>query len=211
VIGLRRPPVLSRVDGPFVPDGIDLDEVDARWAAMCARNPAYFDGRVYHVLGVHRNGAGGAAIHVTDCAYRFHAVQDADFDLGVRPLGVSGIVEREGRFLLGKRSNTVGVYQGMWEFAPSGVAEVDRPLAEVLVDELREETGMEPAREPIPIALLEDRVLRTWELIYEFAVAGEPTPSPEYDEFVWAGPHELPEPLTPLAVALGPVIRSIGT
>ena len=49
MIGLRRPPVLSRVDGPFVPDGIDLDEVDARWAAMCARNPAYFDGRLYQM------------------------------------------------------------------------------------------------------------------------------------------------------------------
>ena len=45
-IGLRRPPVLLEAPGPYVPDGIDLDEVDARWQALCRRNPAYFDGRV---------------------------------------------------------------------------------------------------------------------------------------------------------------------
>ncbi|MEE2718881.1 MAG: hypothetical protein VX727_03775, partial [Planctomycetota bacterium] len=91
-IRLRRPPVLSIVDEPFVPDGIDPVEVDERWQRMQQANPALFDGRVLHVLGVHRNGYGGVTIHLVECAYRYVAVQGAGFDCGVRSLGVKGLV-----------------------------------------------------------------------------------------------------------------------
>ncbi len=117
-IHLRRPAILSVVDEPHVPDVPPdmLAEVEWRWEALCRANPRYFDGRLYHVFGVHRNGHGGAVIHVADCAYRYHAVQNEDLDLGVRPLGTKGLIQCADRFLLGKRAMTVGSYQSAWEF-----------------------------------------------------------------------------------------------
>ena len=56
-----------------------------------------------------------------------------------------------------------------------------------------------PAREAVPVALLEDRVLRTWELVFDLAVSGEARRTAEYDEVVWSDPASLPEPLTPIA------------
>ena len=55
-IHLRRPAILSVVEGVYVPVGDAglVDEVETLWAARCDENPAYFDGRIYHVLGVHR-------------------------------------------------------------------------------------------------------------------------------------------------------------
>jgi len=202
-IRLRRPATLSVMDEPHVPDAPPekLAEVDRRWEALRRANPHYYDGRLYHVLGVHRNGYGGAVAHVADCAYRYYAVQDEDFDLGVRPLGTKGIIERDGRYLLGRRSVSVGAYQGQWEFAPAGVVEPGRSPVEVILAELTEETGLTAAREPTPIAILFDSVLRCWEIIFRIGVAepeGEPT-TDEYDELRWCAVDGLPAALTPVA------------
>src|SRR5687767_9409352 len=100
-IHLRRPAVLSIQEGVFVPPGSPelMNEIERRWSALCSSNPAYYDGRLYHVVGAHRNGHGGATLHVIDCAYRYFAVQDDQFDTGVRPLGLKGLVMRGGRYL----------------------------------------------------------------------------------------------------------------
>jgi 8-oxo-dGTP pyrophosphatase MutT (NUDIX family) len=110
-----------------------------------------------------------------DCAYRFHAVQDEQFDIGVRPLGTKGITIREGRVLMGQRTNSVCSYPGLWEFAPSGVVEIGSSPGHNIAAELREETGLEPAREPTPVALLYDDVLRCWEIVFRIEPGpGEP-------------------------------------
>ena len=48
-IHLRRPPVVSLTDEPFVP-GDAGPEVERRWEALRRANPAFFDGRVLQVL-----------------------------------------------------------------------------------------------------------------------------------------------------------------
>jgi 8-oxo-dGTP pyrophosphatase MutT (NUDIX family) len=204
-IHLRRPPTLSVVDEPFVPDvdAARLDEVDQRWDALRAANDAYFDGRLYHVLGVHRNGHGGAVLHVADCAYRFYAVQSPDFELGVRPLGVKGITGHGGRVLMGRRAASVSAYAGRWEFAPGGGVEPGDPPsaqpARTLLAELREETGRTARREPTPIAILFDDVLGTWEIVYRIDATRDGVPATaEYDELTWCAPGALPEDLTPI-------------
>lgn len=209
---LRRPAVLSIAEGVFVPEvgGDALEEVEHRWRRLCEENPAYYDGRLYHVLGVHRNGHGGAVLHVMDCAYRFHAVQDESFDVGVRPLGAKGLTIREGRVLMGRRANAVGSYQGLWEFAPGGVVEVGASPAGIVASELAEETGLATAREPTPIALLYDKVLRCWELAYRLVPGdGAPVPGPgEYDELRWCGTKDLPDDLTPIAMQMARLLPS---
>jgi 8-oxo-dGTP pyrophosphatase MutT (NUDIX family) len=212
-IHLRRPATLSVHEGVFVPsppEGFDhrclLDEIDRRWNALRHANPEYFDGRLWHVIGVHRNGHGGAVLHVIDCAYRFFAVQatapaEDGFDLGVRPLGVKGVVERHGRFLMGLRSPRVAMYPNMWEFAPSGSVEFGRQPHEVIVHELNEETGLQTAREPIAIAVLFDPILKCWEIVYRLTVADEVEPgvTDEYPQVAWHDRISLPAGLSPIA------------
>jgi 8-oxo-dGTP pyrophosphatase MutT (NUDIX family) len=196
---LRRPATLSIVDEPFVPDGA-LEEVDARWDDLRAINPAYYDGRLLHVLGVHRNGHGGAVLHVVECAYRYFAVQNESFDVGVRPLGVKGITVRDGQVLVGRRADHVAAYAGEWEFAPGGAVEPTCTPAEALLRELDEETGVVPAREPTAVALLYDPVTRCWEVVYRIEASGPgATSTEEYDELVWRATDDLPPTLTPVA------------
>jgi len=202
-IHLRRPAVLQMLDAPFVPEGDAalLDEIDARWEQRCAENPALHDGCLTHVIGVHRNGYGGAVLHIADCAYRYHAVQDDAFDLGVRPLGVKGFTMRDGRVLLGRRASWVNAYGGQWEFAPGGVVEPNRQPAEVVSNELREETGLATMGPPMPIAMLFDDVLRCWEMVFRID-AGKGAldlSSDEYDDARWCGADDLPAELTPVA------------
>ena len=193
-VHLRRPATLSVQGGVFVPQGAPgfLDEIDRRWRALCESNPAYFDGRLYHVLGVHRNGHGGCTLHVMDCAYRFLAVQNEGLDLGVRGLGIKGVTQRDGLYLMGQRSNTVSAYRGLWEFAPAGGVEpgIDPAL-----------TGFQSAVEPIPIAVMFDSVLKCWELVFRI-FAGIDAPAPrtaEYSHLEWRSFDDLPAELSPIA------------
>lgn len=204
-IRLRRPVVLSLAEAPFVPDldALQRDEVEERWESLCASNPAYFDGRLCHVLGVHRNGHGGAQMHLADCAYRFHAVQDDAFDVGIRPLGVKGIVERDGHFLMGRRSMRVGSYAGLWEFAPAGVVEPGEEPAVTVARELEEETGFAASSPPVPVAVMEDDVLRCWEIVFRIeATTSDVTPTGEYEAIEWVRPGAWPSARTPVAQAM---------
>jgi len=205
LIRLRRPVTLSVLDEPFVPEGGPglLDEIERRWEALCLGNPRYFDGRLFHVLGVSRNGYGGAVLHVADCAYRFYAVQDNAFDLGVRPLGVRGITVRDDKILMGRRSEQVASHPRRWEFAPGGVVDVDRPPVDTILAELKEETGLRAACEPVSIAVLHDSVLRSWEIVCRITPAPahldrEPT-TDEYSELRWCDAAALPDDLTSTA------------
>ena len=116
-IHLRRPAVLQVQEGLFVPEGDVLDEVDRRWKAMCRSNSAYFDGGAYNVLGINRNGCGGAVLHIIECAYRFYAIQTEDFNLGVMGLGVKAFTMSGPLALMGRRSGNVATYPDQWEFA----------------------------------------------------------------------------------------------
>ncbi|UCD74639.1 MAG: NUDIX domain-containing protein [Phycisphaerales bacterium] len=211
-IRLRRPATLSVMDEPHVPDvpAAKLAEVQWRWEALCRDNPRYFDGRVYHVLGVHRNGYGGAVIHVADCAYRYVAVQNDGFDLGVRHLGVKGITIRDGKVLLGRRAMTVASYRGLWEFAPAGVVEPPRHPAAVVAAELAEETGLKIVGEPTPIAVLYDETVRCWEIIFRLTAENAGSTgdrvTDEYDEIVWCEPSGLPPDLSPIARRMIPLL-----
>jgi len=201
LIHLRRPPVLSVTEGPFVPRGMSMEEVDRRWDALCARNPTYFDGRIWHVLGVSRNGHGGATIHVQECGYRFYAIQNEEVDVGVRVLGVKGFTWREERVLLGLRAAFVSCYPEQWEFAPGGAAEVGVDPAKTIVEELHEETGLAPAAEPVAIAVLYDPTARTWEIVFRISANDGELHSAqrEYTAFEWRKSDDLPDDLTPIA------------
>ncbi len=213
VIHLRRPAVLQMQDQLFVPggDAALFDAIKQRWRERCAANPALHDGRLTHVIGVHRNGYGGAVLHVADCAYRYHAVQDDDFDLGVRSLGVKAFTRRDAEsLLLGKRAHWVNAYGGMWEFAPGGVVEPGREPDDVITAELREETGLRSDAPPMPIALLYDEVLRCWEIVFDVRTSDSAVDlsSGEYDEIRWCAVGDWPKPMTPIARQMVKLLRA---
>jgi 8-oxo-dGTP pyrophosphatase MutT (NUDIX family) len=215
VIRLRRPPVLHREPGPFVP-AVSLDEVDRAWQRLVAINPRYFDGPLLHVLGTSRNGHGGVTIHVVETSYRFYAVQQgrADcpaIDCGVRPLGVKGLcsMTRDGgrHYLMNRRSASVAFYPSMWEFAPGGVVEPTEEPSDALLRELSEETAFAAATRPTAIALIFDPQAFSWEIVYQLEVT--PRPESSDDAHAWehthrtlAPPGAWPEPLAPIASAM---------
>jgi 8-oxo-dGTP pyrophosphatase MutT (NUDIX family) len=197
-IQLRRPPVLVRMEGRFVPPAVALDEVDARWAALCAANPRTYDGALLHVLGTSRNGHGGVQVHVQECSYRFYAVQQDGpggpaLDCGVRPLGVKGIATDGERVLVGRRSRAVAFYPGAWEFVPGGSVEPGALPAEEVVRELREEAGLAAVGPAIAVALLFDPHAFSWEIVHRLRIdaAALPEIGWEYDEFRLLGREAL--------------------
>ena len=189
-IRLRRPPVLVRVDGRFVPRSVSLEEVDAAWATLCARNPRYFDGPVLQVLGVSRNGHGGVQIHVQESSYRFVAVAALGIDCGARPIGVKGFVRDGDRVLMGRRSRSVASYPGAWEFVPGGTLEPGEAPEAAVARELSEEAQLEAASPPVAVAVLFDTTASSWEIVYRIAARLDALPKAgcecggwEYDEF----------------------------
>ncbi len=209
VIRLRRPPVFNVVPDRWIPESIDLESVDEAWAALCGRNPRYHDGDVFHVLGVVRNGHGGAIVHLAPSSYRFHAVRAMGIDTGIRTLGLKGLclVERDGEagLIAGRRSDASGSYPGMWEYLPGGGVppESDGSVRPDLVfqRELEEECGVPSSGEAIPIAILRDDVVGTWEVVYRCVLASNPRRSPgwEHDELALVTPATLPEPASDAA------------
>jgi len=208
--------VLVTLEGRFVPSSVSLAEVDARWAALCAANPRYFDGAMLQVLGVSRNGHGGVQIHVQECSYRFYAVQQATaagpgLDCGIRPLGVKAVVTDGARVLVGRRSHGVAYYPGAWEFVPGGSVEPGATPAEEIVRELAEEAGLAAPSLAVSVALLFDPHAFTWEIVHRIAVAPDAqlVHGWEYDELRMVALDELPEPLAPVARQMLGIARRV--
>ncbi len=197
---LRRPPAVQAVAEPFLPPRADLEEVDRRWEALLRRNPRAFDGPALHVLGVHRNGCGGAVVHAVESSYRFYAVQDDTFDCGMRGLGVRAITRAGSRVLMGRRGPHSAHYPGLWEFVPGGALEPGADPAAMILLELGEETGLAPAAPPTPVAILFDPGARSWEIVYRIDACAEPAAAagPEHTELRWFAPGSLPGDLSPV-------------
>lgn len=198
-----------------MPTGVSMAEVDARWNALVAANPRYFDGSMLQVLGVSRNGHGGVQIHVQECSYRFYAVQQSGLDCGVRPLGVKAVATVESgqtpAVLMGRRSMSVAYYPGMWEFVPGGSVEPGAVPAEEIVRELREEAGLSCSGPPIAVALLFDPHAFTWEIVHQVRIAPGMVPELgwEYDEFRLVPAEDLPEPLAPVARQMAAIAQRL--
>lgn len=217
LIPLRRPPVVALDPHPTLPPfppGVSLDTIDAAWAGLQRANPRYHDGELLHVLGVSRNGHGGATIHAATCSYRMQAVRRAGIDLGLAPLGVKGCVRLVGsdcrvdgdrlaasdRWVMGRRSAEVATYAGLWEFVPGGSMTPEIAPDIQLAREWSEETGLaRPLTRPVVRALLWDAQIRTWDIVYTAECAEAPLGEApradasrwEYTDFACLTPEEI--------------------
>ena len=211
LIPLRRPAQLSVVDGRFVPEGVSLDEVDEAWARLRARVPRAHDGPMLHVLGHSRNGHGGVTLHCVQSSYRFHAVGREGMDTGIRPLGVKAVCLTPGAgVLVARRGQGTLNYPGLWEFAPAGTLEPGVAPADMILRELREETGWAAASAPAARALLFDPGARSWEIVFAIDVVppAVPVESWECEELRDADPGAIPEPMTPVAQRMRVILEA---
>jgi 8-oxo-dGTP pyrophosphatase MutT (NUDIX family) len=211
LIPLRRPPQVAVVEGRFVPADVGLDRVDQAWDALRARIPQLHDGPMLHVLGHSRNGHGGVTVHCIESSYRFHAVARAGLDTGIRPIGVKAVCfGPDGCVLMARRGEGTLNYPGMWEFAPGGTLEPGVAPADMVLRELREETGWVAAAPPSARALLFDPVVRSWEIVFAIDVrpAAVPVETWECAELRCVAPGAWPEPVTPVVRQMVPIVEA---
>ncbi|MGD9690048.1 MAG: hypothetical protein AB7K52_10385 [Phycisphaerales bacterium] len=156
-----------------------------RWAKLVDANPRMFDGPILAFESF--DGASGV-IDARHDRFARVAVQDETLDLGVRLLGVKGlIVARDQRgathVLIARRGRQTRIYADMWEIAPAGG--IDPPgadadpggmtelnierLVATLMEESEEELGIDlhacARGTPEPVALVHDELARSVEII----------------------------------------------
>lgn len=206
-IRLRRPPRIIIDDSAFVP-WVALDDVNAAWDSIVSGNPRFTDGDCLHVVGVHRDGHGGATIHAVRASYRMGAVRRRGIETGFRGLGTKAIAHVGGRVMLGLRSPHVNAYPGLWEFAPGGGVEIGEAPEVGIVRELIEECGVAAAGPARAVALLFDPVVQAWEIVHDVPMAHPPDAAPgwEYSELAMCAPDELPSGLSPCAEQMREVL-----
>jgi 8-oxo-dGTP pyrophosphatase MutT (NUDIX family) len=179
--------------GEFAPDATDAKAVDAMWERIRQANPTVFDGPVLHVEAFDR---GSGEIRCRLASYRHLAVRRQGVETGIRGLGVSGLLQHEGRVLLAQRAASVHLYPGKWELAPSGTATPQAKcvdLSACLLAELREEVGLVASPAAVqPMMLAYDATTRSYDACFRIDLPGSMTIKigSEYGQSAWCTPAE---------------------
>ncbi|MFN0012032.1 MAG: hypothetical protein ACKVS8_10355 [Phycisphaerales bacterium] len=171
--------VAQKADGTSAPPVArgQGDEIERRWSAARAANPRLRDGDVLSVMAI---DAAAGIISAARSSYKRLVAQDETLDLGVRMLGVKGlIVGRDAagdeHVLIARRGMETRVYGGMWEIAPAGGVQVPPRGVEALGTDALRQTLAEEAAEELgvtldasgarPVAVVEDAVARSVDVI----------------------------------------------
>ena len=147
---------------PAVPLSMQA-EVDACWLQAQRMNPRLHDGQVAVMMSWQMEGEELCA-QTCFLPYRLFMAELCCMALGLRTLGVSGIVRSGQHFILGRRSQAMTQYPGAWELMPAGTVQAGNVQngrldleAQILV-ELQEEAGIAAAevRQIRVLGLIED-------------------------------------------------------
>ncbi len=207
LIWLRRPARVVASDLAFtalVPE----HEIAVAWEALMRANSRLTDGPCWHVMGVHRDGHGGATVHVTRTTYKMGAVRGSGLATGFIGLGTKAIAHWKGRCLIGRRALSCATYPGHWEFSPAGAVEPDEDPAVGIERELIEECATKAVAPARAIAIFFDPIARNWEIVHELMIECPPDAPPnwEYSELrltdVGALDGGLPAPASPSSTTM---------
>jgi hypothetical protein len=185
---------------PAPPAAIEA-RIEEIWAEEKRRRGAsLYDGRAYSLAERTQT-----LLSLRETDYRHLLAQRRDPELyaalGLRPVGVTGIlICREG-VVLGLRADHVAADAGLWEPAPAGGLDRPDPAAQ-LMEELAEELGVAPARVKPPLVrgLIEDTESHVLDILYrietdmaedELRAAQRAAGSDEYAELAVVAPSDL--------------------
>lgn len=174
-------------------------DVEREWSRRCALNPKLHDGPVLHV---DRFDPVSGMIVCRRTSYKVFVAGHVA-GLKVESLGITGLCLRPGRageeVLLGRRSDRVRIYAGMWESAPRGaveappeVRELDAArLASCLAVEAREELGAS-VRVAGCVGFVRDADASSLDVCVRCELDGEPTGGNwEYRDRAWFACREV--------------------
>jgi 8-oxo-dGTP pyrophosphatase MutT (NUDIX family) len=190
--------------------------VDRIWThEMAARGAGLFDGPIFSLAGQAPD-----RLVLQPATYRRLIASRRDPALarriGLRPLGVTGLLLCPDGVVLGRRGAKVHVEPGRWEPAPAGALD-ELDWGAVVRRELREELGLEPeaVSPPSAVALVEDHEsgvcdilcrLRTDLAAADIRAAWRRIGTDEYDELAVVAPGALPGFLAGNAASLLPAL-----
>ena len=195
------------------------DQTETRWAELCAQNPKLFDGPISTVTSF---DPASMRIGWSQGSYKMLAVQSQvdtrTWQLSVTALLVAGQTRS---VLIGKRSEHVHTYPGLWEFGPSGG--VDPPAGEIerayvlseVHREMREEIGLEHSMADARIVgVFRDSHVRSYDVLVRVPVEQEVVLASddwEYDDMRWLPPDQLAsmQGLCPPSAVVGSQLGSL--
>ena len=161
------------------------DEIELTWEKeQERRNIKLFNGSILNLAIIEQQTPVNRLIlQCHSVEYKHYLAQRSGIDLGITPLGVSGIVfyqENNSKiFYVGKRSKTVTQYPGFYEFIPSGSIDTknlvpDQPVdySKQLTIELEEELGVpvEYIKSHNVFSLIFDEIDRVYDIGIEIEV-----------------------------------------
>ena len=197
--------VLPRAQSP----GNPVAEVDRLWEEAVTRSAGHlFNGSFLNVADIAVADAGcEIRTHFDEYKYLYAAREWRECDLGVAPIGVSGIswIHEAGQTwaVVARRANHVTQYPGFLEFVPSGTIDFSSATdsgsvdyVSKLLDELHEEAGV--TREYVAwaraIGLVYDPQDRNYDICCEIQLTCQ-------SESVLSGIYAAPEYVEPILIS----------
>jgi HAD superfamily hydrolase (TIGR01509 family) len=179
------------------------------WREELMRRPSLFNGKVTSYRS-HAVEDGQLRIQCFETDYKRVLAHLHGFNMGVSPLGVSGlIVDSEGATLIGRRGD-VTEYPGWYELVPSGGLSGKTPEAQIL-EEFEEETGLtaDLIHTITPFCLIHDKAHDVYDIGCEVLLNGaaRSATNSEYTKILRAPPEGIDEliddgPLVPVSATL---------
>jgi HAD superfamily hydrolase (TIGR01509 family) len=155
------------------------DEIENIWENELTKR-TLFNGDILSYLA-HRVVGDVLFIECFTTEYKYFLAQlKGNLDLGIFPIGVSGIIiDENNNTLLGKRSN-VTEYENFYEFLPAGSIDSSKILdksinfQEKLIEEFSEETGIfkDEIKSIEPFCLVYDRSDKVYDICSKIYVSG---------------------------------------
>jgi 8-oxo-dGTP pyrophosphatase MutT (NUDIX family) len=208
----RIPPGVREVRVHILPyrEPPQRDDVDRAWEAMKRENPRLFGGGLYNVLEI---DADRGRITAEYDLYKRLVVQPR-VETGVNQLSVSALATAPDEsgdpcVLIGKRGQQTRIYGGRWQICPAGGVEPPEDIAALgdighekirrdLAREFEEEVGIDLDDRPaLPIAIVHDRIARSYDLVLRVEFDRPCTPRPhsgnrwEHMEIRWQSLRDL--------------------
>jgi 8-oxo-dGTP pyrophosphatase MutT (NUDIX family) len=186
-------------------------DVDQVWEEMRRQNPRLYGGGLYNVTGIDpQRGRIDAEYDLYKRLVVQPRVETGVIQLSVSALALAPSEHGEPCVLIGKRGDETRIYGGMWQICPAGGVEPPEDITRLgdigfgkiradLAREFEEEVGIDLGSRPArPLAVVHDRVARSYDVVLRVEFDRAPPPRPprgnhwEHQDIRWQSLRDLP-------------------